>query len=99
MSDPTRSPAEAAAPALDFLTLVLSIREGAFELLGVTPDGAAVVDPANLPAVRYQIDLLTLLKAKTAGNLTDEETKLIDAVIYELRLAYVEAAQGRGGRP
>jgi len=40
---------------------------------------------------RQTIELITLLKEKTKGNLSDEEAKLMDNVLHELRLWYVKA--------
>ena len=37
------------------------------------------------------IDLLSMLEEKTRGNLTAEERQLLDQVIYELRMRYLEA--------
>jgi len=66
------------------------------------------VDPAtnrpmvDLEAARHQIDLLGVLETKTKGNLTEDETKQLAAVLYELRMQYVRVAQamsgGGGGR-
>ena len=44
----------------------------------------------NLDLARQNIDLLALLKEKTKGNLTPEEQTLIDNLLYDLRLRYVE---------
>jgi len=46
----------------------------------------------NLDAAKHFIDLLGVLEAKTKGNLTDEESRLLDTLLYELRMAYVNAA-------
>ena len=47
----------------------------------------------NLPAAQQMIDILSLLEAKTRGNLTAEERQLLEQLLYELRLRYVEATQ------
>lgn len=74
---------------LDFTTLVLSLREAALLMLGAldAPEHGVEPDPAG---AKYQIDLLGLLQDKTAGNLTDDEDKLLRTVLYELRTAYLE---------
>jgi hypothetical protein len=60
-----------------------------------------VVDPAsgqasepNLPAAQQMIEILELLEVKTRGNLTAEERQLLEQILYELRMRYVEASQG-----
>ena len=40
------------------------------------------------------IDLISLLQEKTKGNLTPDESKLVDDLLYELRMRYVQAQQG-----
>jgi hypothetical protein len=47
----------------------------------------------NLPAAQQMIDILTLLEAKTRGNLSAEERQLLDQILFELRLRYVEATR------
>jgi len=45
----------------------------------------------NLPLAKLTIDTLDMLKAKTEGNRTADETALLDDVLYQLRLAFVKA--------
>ena len=40
---------------------------------------------------KHHIELLEILQKKTEGNLTDDEKRALDAVIYELRMQYVQA--------
>jgi len=47
----------------------------------------------NLPAAQQMIDILALLEEKTRGNLTAEERQLLDQILYELRLRFVEAGK------
>jgi hypothetical protein len=48
----------------------------------------------NLPAAAQMIELIALLQEKTKGNLLDPEAKLVDDLLYELRVRYVQAQQG-----
>lgn len=48
----------------------------------------------DLDAAHQMIDLIALLQEKTKGNLTDDETKLVDDLLYELRMRFVQAQQG-----
>ena len=64
-----------------------------------------VVDPStgqkatvNLEAAGHAIEMLALLEDKTRGNLTDDETKFLRQVLYELRLRFVEAKGGEASR-
>jgi hypothetical protein len=78
-------------PTLDFVTLILSLREGALVALGLVSNEELGDLPADFAAAKYQIEMLALLETKTQGNLTPDETKLLSTVIYELRVAFVEA--------
>lgn len=48
---------------------------------------------ADLEAAARIIELLTMLQEKTKGNLIDQEDKLLDDLLYELRLRFVQAQQ------
>ena len=48
----------------------------------------------DLVAAHQMIDLISLLQEKTKGNLTPDEAKLVDDLLYELRMRYVQAQQG-----
>ena len=52
-----------------------------------TPTGQTL--PPDHSLAKHYIDLLELLKDKTAGNATDEEHKVLDAVLHEMRMRYV----------
>ena len=47
----------------------------------------------NLPAAGQMIEILTMLQAKTKGNLLPPEAQLIDDLLYELRMRFIEANQ------
>jgi len=50
-------------------------------------------DP-DLVSAHQMIDLISLLQDKTKGNLTADEAKLVDDLLYELRMRFVQAQQG-----
>jgi hypothetical protein len=49
---------------------------------------------ANLVAAAQMIEIITMLQDKTQGNLSDPEAQLVEDLLYELRMRYVEAQQG-----
>jgi len=53
----------------------------------------------NLPLAKLTIDTLDMLKTKTEGNRTDDETSLFDDVLYQLRLSYVKAESASPSAP
>ena len=81
-------------PAIDFATFVLSLSHSALVHLGDAPDPSAGTVNADPAMARQTIDLLQLLQEKTAGNLTGEEERLLDQILYDLRMRYVEVARG-----
>jgi hypothetical protein len=83
------------ASAVSFANFVLWLGTMAAVQFGDVPDpstGEAV--EANLGAAREMIEILTMLQQKTKGNLDDLETKLLDDLLYDLRLRYVDAQKG-----
>jgi hypothetical protein len=82
-------------PAVDFATFVLSLNHSALVHLGVAPDPVSGQSEVNLPLARQTIDLLALLQEKTKGNLTGEEERILEQILYELRLRYVETARSK----
>ena len=48
----------------------------------------------NLQGAAQMIEILSLLEQKTKGNLTAEERQVLEQVLYELRLRFVEASGG-----
>ena len=47
----------------------------------------------DLPLARQTIDLVEILQEKTRGNLTPEEDQLLQSLLTDLRMRYVEASQ------
>jgi hypothetical protein len=50
--------------------------------------------PPNLDIAKHYVDMLQVLEDKTKGNLTDDEKNLLDQVIYEVRMRYIQSASG-----
>lgn len=48
----------------------------------------------NIEQAKYSIDLIEVIRDKTKGNLTGEETKLIDGILFDLRMRFVRVAGG-----
>lgn len=84
-------------PEIDFQTFVLSFFSSALMHLGDAsvpmPEGTGA--EVNLPMARQTIDLLALLQEKTKTNLSAEEERTLDQVLYDLRMRYVEVAKNQ----
>jgi hypothetical protein len=79
---------------IDFLTFILSLGSSAAIQLGDAPDPESGERHKNVPQAKQIIDLLGMLREKTRGNLTPEETRFLDGLLYDLRLRFVDATQG-----
>ncbi|HEY3244996.1 MAG TPA: DUF1844 domain-containing protein [Phycisphaerae bacterium] len=79
------------AELLNMLAMQAAIGLGGFQ----TPQGQRL--PPDLEVAKHHIDMIELLEKKTAGNLTEQEKGILDRVLYELRMQYVQAASG--GQP
>ena len=76
---------------IDFSTFVISLGSSVLVHLG---DLAAPGDESSqrdLPLAKQTIDLLGMLAEKTRGNLTADEARLLEHLLYDLRIKYVEA--------
>lgn len=90
---PAGSNAGPTAPEVTISALFLSLSTTALVHLGEIPDHATGRTEKDLPAARGMIDLLALLGDKTKGNLDPEEARLLDRILYDLRMRYVELAR------
>jgi hypothetical protein len=83
------------ASQISFAAFVLSLAHTAAVHFGDIPDPVTGQSgEANLPAAHQMIDILALLEQKTRGNLTAEERQLLDQILYELRMRYLDASRG-----
>lgn len=106
---PTAAPAAAAQSpgevredmeggATGFDTLVSFLSTTAMFQLGLlSGPGGERISPDMVNA-RRTIELLEVVQQKTSGNLTADEARLLDGVLYELRMAYVEIEKRRIAR-
>ncbi len=97
--DPAPAPEDessgsAGLPPVDFHTFVLSLGSSALLHLGELEHPDAGAPRQDLPMAKHTIDLLVMLEQKTKGNLTPAEEKLMESLLYDLRLRYVEATKG-----
>lgn len=80
---------------VDFTMLVNAMAQPALFFLGEIPNPSTGESSVDLEQARLQIDMLGLLGVKCRGNLTAQEEKLLDRVLYQLRMLYV----ARTGKP
>jgi hypothetical protein len=85
---------EALAP-LDFSTFVLSLGSSAMVNLGQVPAPDEAAPRVDLAAAKQIIDFLGILEEKTRGNLDASEEKLLQSLLYDLRVHYVDAQKSQ----
>lgn len=77
-------------PPITFTNFVLSLSTSALFHFGDFPDPASGKTQKNLSAAKQTIDMLNMINEKTRGNLDEQENKLIQGVLYELKMRYVK---------
>ncbi|MCK6556730.1 DUF1844 domain-containing protein [Candidatus Binatia bacterium] len=93
---PPEAPPAADQPAeLTFLTFVLGLSTEALAYLGEMPHPLTRQVQTDLRAAKHFIDILGLLQDKTRGNLDRGEADLLERVLYDLRIKYVERVRTR----
>jgi len=79
-------------PAMSFDQLVQSVYlTSIMQLGGTAPEGQQ--PQVDILGARQSIDMLQVLKEKTQGNLSPEETRLLESALFELRMAFLEITQ------
>jgi hypothetical protein len=73
-----------------FTQLVLSFQAAAWQQMGKVPSMITGKIERDLEMAKHSIDMLGMLESKTKGNLTENENKYLQHVLYELRLNYLD---------
>ena len=77
-------------PEITFSGFILGLSTQALMYLGEIPNPQDKQPHQDLPAAQQMIDVLGMLKEKTAGNLEKSEEQLLDNILFDLRMKYVE---------
>jgi hypothetical protein len=92
---PDRAPAEPSPLDINFSTFVISLSTQVLVHLGEIPNPIDAQTAVDLGAAKQLIDILGVLKDKTRGNLDASESSLLEGILYDLRLRYVERVRVR----
>jgi len=84
-------------PDINFTTFIMGLSTQALMLLGEIQDPEHPEAAADLVGAKQFIDILGMLRDKTQGNLAADEQHLLDTILYDLRLRYVERAKRSPG--
>ena len=78
-------------PPIDFMTFIMSLSTSALIYLGEIPDPVDNEKKKIIPLAKQMIDLISMLDEKTKGNLTADEEKYMENILYELRMVFIKA--------
>jgi len=79
--------------ALSFTTFIMGLGTAVVIHLGAAPNPETGQVEQDLSLARQNLDLLSMLRQKTRGNLTPDEEKLFDGLLTDLRIRFVEASK------
>ncbi len=89
---------ELKTPGLDthFFRLVATFEAAAMQQLGKIAHPITGDAELDLDGARDSIDMLDMLKRKSEGNLNKDEERLLEHVLYQLRMNYLETSREQG---
>lgn len=88
------TPDDSSEGAINFTAFVVSLAHTAAVHFGDIPDPVSGEQgEPNLLAAQQMIEILSLLEVKTRGNLTAEERQVLDQLLYELRMRFLDASK------
>ncbi len=79
--------------SIDFPTFVLSVASAAMMGMGLAPRPDSGKQGVDLEMARQNIDLLEMIQKKTLNNLTPDENRLLERVLYEVRTKFLEVSK------
>jgi len=82
-----------------FIEMVMMMAQNAAYALGQIPNPETGEAPVNLELARIFIDQLVLLRAKTRGNLSQEELGVLNNAISNLQMVFFEVSQDGSSAP
>jgi len=84
-----------ALPEINFSTFVISLSTQALMHLGEIANPLSGKVETDVPTAKQMIDILGMLRDKTKGNLSPNEERLLEDILFDLRMKYVEAVKKR----
>lgn len=83
-------------PEADFKFFLTTLGMQAWMALGMVPNPIDNKTEENIGQAKFIIDTIEVLQQKTKGNLDKEETELLEHLLYDLRLAFVDKTMKKG---
>ena len=79
--------------SVDFASFLLSLATTGMVHLGEIPEPSTGQKSEDLEGARQMIEILDIMKVKTEGNLSGEESKLLENLLYELRMKFLSKSK------
>jgi len=83
-------------PDADFAGLISMITTQAYYAMGLIGTEQDKERPPDLAVAKYNIDMLGIIEEKTKGNLTEDEAKLLESTLHQLRMIFVQLSEQGG---
>jgi hypothetical protein len=80
-------------PEASFSLFMSSLVTQALISLGEVENPFSEKSEPNLDQAKFTIDTLEIIREKTKGNLAEDEAKLLDTALYDLRMGYIEKSK------
>jgi len=93
MSSEETHSGQPALPPVDFRTLIISLASSAMMHMNALPGPLDEANNIDLPMAKHTIDTLAMLQEKTKGNLSSAEAELLEGLVFDLRLKFIEASR------
>ncbi len=95
MADNANAQADSSRKTLEasFTNFVATLRLQTLVFLGAVPNPATKQPTKDLTQAKYLIDTLSIIEEKTKGNLDKTEQDILERVLYEVRMLYVQASE------
>ena len=77
----------------DLSSLLMMFATSALVSLGVAPDPQTHESPRDLARAQAAIDVLLMLREKTNGNRTEQESRLLEGLLYDLQMRFVSVVR------
>jgi len=75
-----------------FIQMIYVFQASGMQALGKLKNPISGKVEVNIEQAKQAIDIIEMIKTKTTGNLSESETKMMDAALSELKLNYVDVA-------
>ena len=92
-SESKTQPGHESLPEINFSTFIISLSTQALMHLGEIPNPLSGKSETDIPVAKQMIDILGMLQEKTRSNLDAGEERLIEDILFDLRMKYVEAVK------